>query len=128
MIETKNSKAQDLSSLRIDPAAKHSSGGLSKTILWIALAVVIILSAGAVLLLKGQKIQVEVVTARPAGGTAGMTILNASGYVTPRRRATVAAKITGRIKEMLVEEGMKVEKGINQRERIAMLRKPAFLN
>jgi len=37
-------------------------------------------------------------------------VLTASGYVTPRERATVAAKITGRVVEMLVEEGMKVEK------------------
>jgi len=38
-------------------------------------------------------------------------VLNASGYVTPRRRSTVAAKITGRVEEMMVEEGMNVEAG-----------------
>jgi RND family efflux transporter MFP subunit len=43
---------------------------------------------------------------RPAGAVA---LLNASGYVTPRRRATVAAKITGRLNQVLVEEGMRVE-------------------
>ena len=111
MIETKNSKERDLSSLRIDPKAKHSSSRSNKSIVWIALGLIVIACVCGFLFLKGQKIQVEVATARPAGGIAGMTILNASGYVTPRRRATVAAKITGRIKEMLVEEGMKVEKG-----------------
>jgi len=38
-------------------------------------------------------------------------VLNASGYVVARRRATVSAEITGRITEILVEEGMLVEKG-----------------
>lgn len=37
------------------------------------------------------------------------TLLNASGYVTARRMATVSAKVTGRIDQVLVEEGMQVE-------------------
>jgi RND family efflux transporter MFP subunit len=109
--ETKNLKERDLSSLRIDPKAKHSSSRSSKSIVWIILGLSVIFCVCGFLLLKGQKIPVEVATARPARGNEGMAVLNASGYVTPRRRATVAAKITGRIKEMLVEEGMKVEKG-----------------
>ncbi len=39
------------------------------------------------------------------------TVLNASGYVTPRRRATVAAKITGRVTDVLIDEGMVVTRG-----------------
>ena len=42
---------------------------------------------------------------------ASRTLLNASGYVTTRLDATVSSKITGKIAEVLVEEGMKVEKG-----------------
>ena len=38
-------------------------------------------------------------------------LLNASGYVTPRQRATIAAKITARVNEILVDEGMHVEPG-----------------
>lgn len=38
-------------------------------------------------------------------------VLNASGYITARRMATVSAEITGRITEVLIEEGMAVEKG-----------------
>ncbi|GMW03379.1 MAG: RND transporter [Candidatus Hydrogenedentota bacterium] len=41
----------------------------------------------------------------------GKTLLNSSGYVTARRQATVASKVTGRVMEVLVEEGMKVEAG-----------------
>ena len=39
------------------------------------------------------------------------TILNASGYVTARRRATISSKITGKVTQVLVEEGMPVEAG-----------------
>jgi len=39
------------------------------------------------------------------------TLLNASGYVTARREATVSSKVTGKVVEVLVEEGMKVEAG-----------------
>src|SRR5205814_5120907 len=40
-----------------------------------------------------------------------VALLNASGYVTPRRRATVAAKITARVTRMNAEEGMRVQQG-----------------
>ncbi|HTL58201.1 MAG TPA: efflux RND transporter periplasmic adaptor subunit [Candidatus Limnocylindrales bacterium] len=39
------------------------------------------------------------------------TVLNASGYVTARRAATVSSKITGKVMEVLIEEGMKVKEG-----------------
>ncbi len=39
------------------------------------------------------------------------TLLNASGYVTARRQATVSSKVTGKVVETLVEEGMKVKAG-----------------
>ena len=38
-------------------------------------------------------------------------LLNASGYVTARRAATVSSKVTGKVMEVRVEEGMKVEEG-----------------
>lgn len=39
------------------------------------------------------------------------TVLNASGYVTARLQSTVSSKVTGRIVEVLVEEGMAVREG-----------------
>ncbi|GAB4574027.1 MAG: hypothetical protein Tsb008_10180 [Rhodothalassiaceae bacterium] len=45
------------------------------------------------------------------GMTARVPILSASGYITARRMATVSAEITGRVVEVLVEEGMRVDKG-----------------
>jgi len=47
--------------------------------------------------------------ATPAGGPA--SVLDASGYVTARRQATVSAKITGKVTEVLIEEGMRVAEG-----------------
>jgi len=39
------------------------------------------------------------------------SVLDASGYVTARRQATVSAKITGKVTEVLIEEGMRVMEG-----------------
>jgi RND family efflux transporter MFP subunit len=47
--------------------------------------------------------------ATPAGGA--NSVLDASGYVTARRQATVSAKITGKVTEVLIEEGMRVAEG-----------------
>src|SRR4030095_12375838 len=44
-------------------------------------------------------------------GGGSRTLLNASGYVTARRIATVSSKVSGKVMEVLVEEGMKVEAG-----------------
>src|SRR5262245_9368340 len=53
---------------------------------------------------------VRVAVARAAGQAAG-PVLDASGYVTARRQATVSAKITGKVTEVLIEEGMRVKEG-----------------
>ena len=111
MADEKERGLPDLSALRIDADARGTGkGGTRKR--WIilgvagAVAVLIFLLAG-----MGRKAQVEVAAARSGEGASSLSVLNASGYVTPRRRATVAAKITGRVKEMLVDEGMAVEQG-----------------
>ena len=51
------------------------------------------------------------VTARAVQGTAANTVLNASGYVTARRQATVSSKFTAQVRDVLIEEGMEVEQG-----------------
>ena len=45
------------------------------------------------------------------GSGAERTVLNASGYVTARREATVSSKVTGKVTEILIEEGIKVDAG-----------------
>ena len=54
-------------------------------------------------------VETAAVTQRAAGAQAA--VLNASGYVTARRRATVSSKITGKVVEMNVEEGMTIREG-----------------
>ena len=57
-------------------------------------------------------ILVHTVLAREAAGNGiERTVLNASGYVTARRQATVSSKITAKVVVVLVEEGMKVQEG-----------------
>ena len=54
---------------------------------------------------------VEVTSARAANDARAQALLNASGYVTPRRRATVAAKVTGLVEKVYAEEGLQVKAG-----------------
>jgi RND family efflux transporter MFP subunit len=98
-----------LSDLKIEHQARSSSGGGRRTILiaaavLVTIAVIVILYAG-----RTSVVTVEVATARPAPESGATTVLNASGYVEPRRKATVSAKITGKVTEVLVDEGMIVE-------------------
>ncbi len=82
---------------------------------WLILGffLLVALAAGAVWWFTRPKaIEVRTYMVREGGAQAGQpTILNASGYVTARRRATVSSKITGKVVELLIEEGMKVEEG-----------------
>ena len=103
--------AADLASLKIQDTAR-ARGGAGKLWGYFAAGVgVLVLLAGGVFALKNRAPVVEVAVARPAGDPAQQTLLNASGYVTPRRRATVAAKITGRVTGVFFDEGNKVKEG-----------------
>ncbi len=101
----------NLADLKIDRQARSSDGG-GRRLMLIAAAIVVTIAVIAILIVGGTSVTtVEVAIARsaPAGGAA--TVLNASGYVEPRRKATVSAKITGKVTEVLVDEGMVVEEG-----------------
>jgi RND family efflux transporter MFP subunit len=100
----------DLSSLRISDT-KRTNPRSGKRWIWIALFVVLLGMAGAAAYaFRNRKVEVAVATAtKPATGPAG--VLNASGYVTPRRRATIAAKITGRVTGVFFDEGTRVKEG-----------------
>jgi len=111
MTLTSRTPQPDLATLKI---ADHSrSGGKAgkRFALFAAVLGAAVLLGGAILALRGQKPVVEVTTARPAGDPRSEALLNASGYVTPRRRATVAAKITGRVTAVNTDEGMRVKEG-----------------
>ena len=100
----------DLSSLRItDTKRKSSSSG--KRWLWASIPIIMLaLLAAASFAVRNRKAEVEVTTAiKPSNAPAG--VLNASGYITPRRRATIAAKITGRVIGVYFDEGTRVQEG-----------------
>ena len=100
----------DLSALRIDERARRAPRRLGWRSAAIGLAVVLALVAGLFVLLREKAPEVEVAAVRAdKGGRAAL--LNASGYITPRQRATIAAKITARVNEIYVDEGMQVEPG-----------------
>ena len=107
---TEQSQGPDLSALRIDERARRPEGRF-RWLRWFGAGFGgVLLVAAVVFTLKGKTPMVEVATVR-AGEAGRPALLNASGYVTPRRRATIAAKITGRVSEVFAEEGMRVEPG-----------------
>ena len=107
-----NEKSDRISALKIDRDAAAPQG---TTRWWLLVPSVIIViavgwwfgmrpGAGAVL--------VETDTAqRPPSIAAASSVLDASGYVVARRQATVSSEMTGKVLEVLVEEGMRVEEG-----------------
>jgi RND family efflux transporter MFP subunit len=106
-----DSPKPDLGSLRIHDG-QRSKSGMGKRVLYASIPVLIFAGIVATAFaLRNQKPVVEVATvAKPeAGGP--QTALNASGYVTPRRRATIAAKITGRVTGVFFDEGTRVKEG-----------------
>src|ERR1700676_447374 len=101
----------DLGSLRIHDS--HRSGGKTGKLLSYATAVLgaVVIIAGLAYAFRNQTPAVEVVTAQKPEAGGRSAILNASGYVTPRRRATIAAKITGRVTGVFFDEGTHVHAG-----------------
>jgi len=104
-----------LEQLRIDPTNREDSGGTQRR--WVPaaiVAVVVVLIAAGVgyYMLRGRRFEVDAATAAPPATAAGPTaILQATGYVTARRQATVSAQITGSLTQVLIEEGERVKAG-----------------
>jgi len=101
----------DLAALRIEREPETRPAGR-----WVKWVVLVVLLAGGgfaawTYATAERPVEVEVaqVTQRAAGAQA--SVLNASGYVTARRRATVSSKITGKVVEVNVEEGMAIREG-----------------
>ncbi len=101
----------DLGSLRIHDS--HRTGGKTGKVMSYVSAVIglVIIIAGIAYAFRNQTPVVEVVTAQKPELGGRSAILNASGYVTPRRRATIAAKITGRVTGVFFDEGTHVKAG-----------------
>jgi len=106
-----NSPRADLGSLRIGEGQRKGSG-MGKRVVYATIPVLIFagIVAGAYAL-RSQKPVVEVATAAKPEAGGRQALLNASGYITPRRRATIAAKITGRVTGVFFDEGTRVAQG-----------------
>jgi RND family efflux transporter MFP subunit len=102
----------DLASLRIPQ--EHRAGGRGKPVLVVLIVVVVALLAGGGWFwstqLQATPVKIATVAAKSRGSAPG-AVLNASGYVTARRRATVSSKVTGKVVDVLVEEGQSVKQG-----------------
>src|SRR4051794_32391965 len=97
---------QSLDDLRIDRASPRRSGS---PVIWIIAAVVLLLIGAGVLwwMKRPQTVAVRTITVQQPSSGNDRTLLNASGYVTARRAATVSSKVTGKVAEVFLEEGMK---------------------
>src|SRR5437867_12092927 len=101
-----------LDDLRIERSAKPDSPLKIWRIIVVVLALILVTTAAVWWLKRPKAIEVRTALARSASGPAvERTVLNASGYVTARRAATVSSKVTGKVIEVLIEEGMKVPEG-----------------
>src|SRR5690606_22945649 len=108
-----NTNADLLKELRIDRKAPPPP---SRRGPWITLGILLalLLVAGAAWAIFGRDRGIEVRTATVSAigsGSAPASVLDATGYVVARRMATVSAKITGKVREVLIEEGQVVEEG-----------------
>lgn len=110
-----------LDRLRINRDEEEDEGGGNRWLI-VALASACVVIAALAIYSFWPKAEEQVAAAEPAAATTTGSptaappigsggVLSASGYVTARRLATVSAEITGRISEVLIEEGMSVQAG-----------------
>ncbi|HWA86843.1 MAG TPA: efflux RND transporter periplasmic adaptor subunit [Opitutus sp.] len=99
-----------LEGLRIDRSHPERRWPIGPILAVLAVLAVLV-AAIAWWIARPKPIAVRVAAAREIASGARTTLLNASGYVTARREATVSSKVTGKIHDVLVEEGTRVELG-----------------
>jgi RND family efflux transporter MFP subunit len=102
----------ELAALKIDQSAR--AGG-SRAGVWIGVILLVALAGAGgwywSTRLRAADVTVAAVTSRDAGAAGSGSVLNASGYVVARRRATVSSKVTGKVVEVFIEEGQAVRQG-----------------
>ena len=104
-----------LGQLRIERGAEPTgpAPGRRTWIIGGVVALIVLLGGGAWLALSARgALPVHTAVAQSlGGGGAGASVLDATGYVTARREATVSAQITGKVTEVLFDEGDRVKEG-----------------
>jgi RND family efflux transporter MFP subunit len=108
-------KSTLLRELRLDRTQREeqSSGPRGRRVLVGLIAAVLLIVAAVTYGLRGRRVEVQAATAIEPSASSAATgpVLQATGYVTARREATVSAQITGTLKQVLIEEGERVESG-----------------
>jgi RND family efflux transporter MFP subunit len=103
-----------LNNLKIDRSAPPTDEGSSSTKLYLLGAAILIVGFFWWLFLSDDELK-EVTTftvkSLQMSDSSATSILDASGYVVARRRATVSSKMTGKVMKVFIEEGMYVEEG-----------------
>jgi RND family efflux transporter MFP subunit len=106
--------SKDLAALRIPQ--EERGGGRGKPIV-VTLVVLLVLAAGGFgawywsTALQAASVKVAPVNVKAGGPNAPSAVLNASGYVVARRRAAASSKVTGKVLDVLIEEGHSVKQG-----------------
>ena len=103
-----------LNNLKIDRSAPPVVDGSPSNKLYLLGAAIVLVSFFWWLFLSEDELK-EVTTftvkSLQMSDSSATSILDASGYVVARRRATVSSKVTGKVMKVFIEEGMYVEEG-----------------
>lgn len=106
-------KAELLQQLKIERAEPAQDG--PRVGRWVAVVLLLLAlaaSAGYFLVFApDEAVAVRVAAVQAPQANATRSVLDATGYVTARRIATVSAQVTGKVETVLIEEGMEVEEG-----------------
>jgi HlyD family secretion protein len=106
--------SKDLAALRIP---QEDRGGGRGKVAGVAVAILLVLAVLAAggwywsTQMQAVTVRVATVTLKSGSGSAPGAVLIASGYVVARRRATVSSKVTGKVVDILIEEGHPVKEG-----------------
>jgi RND family efflux transporter MFP subunit len=102
----------DLAKLAIDRGAPLGPPPRRTLRLWlVALAALATVAAFATWRLSNGRVVVQTATATLAWPSQQITLLNATGYVAPQRKASISSKATGRLEWLGVLEGSRVKRG-----------------
>lgn len=107
-------RAEDLlSQLRIERPPPVPPARSRRLLVWVAVVFALLMLALLVWLVPAKVVPVRVaeISAQTGGASRRASVLDATGYVTARRQATVSAKITGKVAQVLIEEGQRVADG-----------------
>ncbi len=104
---------EDLAKLKIEKSEKVLKPARKRKRLIVVSAVIVVIVASLLYItgILSPSVSVDVSTVSLVYPSQSVSVLNASGYIVAQRKAAVASKVTGRLVELMVEEGSKIKKG-----------------